>query len=532
MKRKLEIIEKICIAGIIILILVILGGLGYLWLNSGRTERTVPESEEETQKEELSGALDFMPSNLRLGEKPELNYFQDKQGNQADLQKEYNGKIKVLIFWGSWCSYCEKTLQSLKECSDIWKDNTDIDIILVNKTDAEKGESVDKAESYLAEQKLDLPCFYDKDLAGYHSYGIKRIPTILILDEEGYLRKIIADTVESEQEWQQIFEQAQFGMEYEIVREIEAKWQGSEGQVYTEKEEKKSSNPSGHDVLSESLGIMMEYAALSGDRDLFEKTDLFLQKNLEQDQIYAWYVTEEGKKATANALLDDLRIYHAFSLANELWGDQEEKMKQLSEGILKHNTKNSELYSFYDFSQKAPGKEISLNYVDFQTLKLLETQDDTFSAISENMKNIVDQGYISNTFPLYYASYNYKTGKYNTESLHTAEALLTLYHLAQTGTLKETSREWIREQLSENGLYARYETDGSVASGYEYESAAVYAIAALVGIEAKDSDIYTKAIQRMELLMKQNTETENMRVFDLLMPMLAYEYGNEVQFHG
>ena len=96
--------------------------------------------------------------------------------------------------------------------------------------------------------------------------------------------------------------------------------------------------------------------------------------------------------------------------------------------------------------------------------------------------------------------------------------------------MKETSREWLRDQLSGNGLYARYGIDGNVVPGYEYESAAVYAIAAMIGIEENDSDIYTKAIVRMELLMQQNTDAENMRVFDLLMPMMAYARGDMVHF--
>ena len=529
MKNKLKIIEKICIAGILISILIIVGGICYLWMNPGKDDKTIPEAE--TSKKELTGELDFMPSNLHLGEKIELDYFQDVQGNQISLEKEYDDKIKILIFWGSWCSYCDKTLQSLRECRKILKDYEDIEIILINKTDTDKEETVEKAKNYLDEQDLDFSCFYDKDLMGYNAYGIKRIPTILVLDKHGYVRDIKVSTIESEQEWRQLFDEAEYGKDYRILKKIESEWMGKEGQIYTEKKQNQSSSPSGHDVLSESQGIMMEYAVISDNKELFEKSENFLQNNLEREHIYSWYFTEDGKQAEANALLDDLRIYKAFSLANDLWGEQEKQINSLLEGIWEHNTDGNELYSFYDFSQKKPGKEIALNYVDFKTFELLAKQDEKFGVISQNMKSIVENGYISDTFPLYYSSYDYKKKKYSEENLHTAEALFTLYHLAQVERMKNTSREWLREQLAENGLYARYGTDGDVADGYEYESVAVYAIAALTGIELQDSDIYTKAIQRMEVLMQQNTETDNMRVFDLLMPMLAYARGNEVEFY-
>ena len=541
MKRNLEIIEKICIVGIVILAVIIFVGIGYLWtdhegvstetgVESGTEDRTQQESGSENPKEELSGVLEFMPSNIHLGEKIELDYFQDAQGNLVDLQNEYKGKVKVLVFWGSWCSYCERTLQSIRDCSEILKNYPDVEIILINKTDFDKGESMEKAQSYLEEQKLDFSCFYDMELAGYQSFGIKRIPTLLVLDKDGYVRDITVDTVESKEEWEQFLNLAQYGKGYETFQKIKSKWMGEEGQVYTEMKSRKSSHPSGHDVLSESMGIMLEYAVLQKDKELFNQTELYLQQKQERDHIYSWYVTEDGKQADANALLDDFRIYNSFSQANDLWGEKEEELALLSDGILKHNSKKGELYSFYDFFQKTPGKEISLNYVDFQTLGLLEKQNEAFSPINNKMKQIVEEGYISDSFPLYYVSYNYKKGTYSLDDLHTAEALLTLYHLAQVENMKETSREWLRDQLSGNGLYAKYGIDGNVVPGYEYESAAVYAIAAMIGIEENDSDIYTKAILRMELLMQQNTDAENMRVFDLLMPMMAYARGDMVQF--
>ena len=58
----------------------------------------------------------------------------------------------------------------------------------------------------------------------------------------------------------------------------------------------------------------------------------------------------------------------------------------------------------------------------------------------------------------------------------------------------------------------------------------MYAIAALIGAEEKDSDIYTKSIQKMEVLTEQHTDTDGMRVFDLLMPMMAYAEGAQIQF--
>lgn len=529
MRKSLEMIGKICAAGIVILLVVIVVGAVCLWRESGK-EQEPPVTLTETEKEELADERTFLPSNLRLGEKLPMNWFQDAQGNSVDLQEKYEGKNRILVFWGSWCRYCDRTLQSIGDCTELLEKYKDIELILINKTDEQKEETVEKAEAYLQEEGIDLPHYYDINLEAYQSYGIKRIPTILMLDGEGYVRDMSAEMVESVSEWEQIFENVQSGKDREIFCRIEKEWMGEEGQVYTSRKKLQSSVPSGQDILCESQGLIMEYAVKTEKKELFEKADSFLQSKMKRDQVYAWYLKEDGKQADANAVLDDLRIYQALAMADELWGGQKEKMQALAQGILEHNTEGNRLYSFYDFSQKKPGKEIALCYVDLVTLDGMGEQREEFRSVTENMTGILESGYISDEFPLYYAAYDYETGKYENESLHTAEALLTLYHLAQADRMKETSLEWLREKLSGRGLSARYGTDGEVVPGYEYESTAVYAIAALIGAEEKDSDIYTKSIQKMEILTEQHTDTDGMRVFDLLMPMMAYAEGAQIQF--
>lgn len=532
MKRSLEIIEKICMAGIVFLLLIITAGVAYLCIETEKKEEPpVSQTEPAEEKKELSDALEFLPSNLYLGEKLPQACFQDAEGNTVDLQETYEGRIQIMIFWGSWCKYCDKVLENINECLKVLEEYPEIELILVNKTDPEKEETVERAEAYLDERKIDLESYYDEDLMMYRSYGIKRIPTILVLDKDGYLRDVLVQAVETVEQWRDIFDNARFGADQKIISQLESKWMGEDGQIFTELTDQSLTTPSGQDVLSESQGLIMEYAALTEKEELFKRTEQFAQNNLKRNDIYSWYVTADGEQADANAILDDLRIYQALAMAEDLWGGQSEKMKALAKGIFEHNTDGKYLYSFYDFTQKKAGNVISLCYLDFHTLRMLGDQKEEFLTITENMHKIMEEGYISDTFPLYYASYDYETKKYSKESLHTAEALLTLYHLAKVGEMRDTSREWLRENLSKPGLYARYGIDGKTVSGYEYESTAVYAIAALIGIEENDPDIYTKAVLRMRLLGEQNAETKNIRVFDLLMPLLTAAKGERIHFN-
>lgn len=119
---------------------------------------------------------------------------------------------------------------------------------------------------------------------------------------------------------------------------------------------------------------------------------------------------------------------------------------------------------------------------------------------------------------------------------------MTLYHLAEAGMLKESSLEWLRERLLEDNLAARYEVDGSVPAGYAYDSTAVYAIAAMIGAEAGDAQIYMLAISKMERsrVTDQNSpfyggfsndrSGKDITAFDQLMPLLVYAQLGTVKF--
>ena len=119
---------------------------------------------------------------------------------------------------------------------------------------------------------------------------------------------------------------------------------------------------------------------------------------------------------------------------------------------------------------------------------------------------------------------------------------MTLYHLAEAGLLKETSEEWLLEQLEGDGLAARYNVDGTVVRGYDYETTAVYAIAGLIGYESGNAGIYTRALQKIEQNRIWDTGSsfygsfmnqeagDDVIAFDQLMPLILYGYSKDVLF--
>ncbi|MDC7289740.1 glycosyl hydrolase family 8 [Blautia schinkii] len=543
-EKRLKSLERFCIIAMIILTVIVFVGSAILLKN--RTEQ--PSGQDETVREEVSSGskrlaekTDYLPSDVLYGTRLPVTEFTDGAGEKKELS-EYEGKMLVMIFWGSWCEYCKEVLENSAEFQEVIETRNDADILLINKLDSEKGESIDKAQSALQKYNVSFDCLYDEDLKAYNSYGIKRIPTAIVLDEEGLVRFVTADVIKNKEELQAILDYVKQGGSKDTENFITKQMTGPEGGIYTNYGEKADNHPSGHDVLSESQGLMMEYAVLADEQELFDRTYDFLKENMYRNGLFVWYVTEKGKMAGANALLDDLRIFRALCMADEQWGGYREEAEVLAKAIRKHNVYDDGLSSFYDFAQKSPGNVVSLCYGDFEALNKLKEQENKFEQLSQNMEKVVQGGYISDEFPLYYAGYDYDQEAYQRDSLNTAEALMTLYHLARAGLLKPESETWLENQLEGGGLASRYQVDGMIVEGFEYETTAVYAIAALIGYESGNAKIFTRAMQRIEANrvwdlgsrfyggFLNSEDSGNVIAFDQLMPLLLYAYTKDVEF--
>lgn len=551
MKRKkiLRVIEKICMAGILVLVIIIFFGVYKLYkthmdkIESSETGNIVKEEESSTgdEKQQLTEPEDFLPQSLSYGKKLPVTVFETADGREVNLLETYPGETLVLMYWGSWCSYCDQQMQHLEEFAEVLGKREAVRLILVNKTDSEKGEDVEKAVSYLEKNGFTQDCVFDRNLTAYQAYGVKRIPTTIVVDSGGYVRAMETKVIDCAEKLEELLDYAGNGGAVPLLNFLNKNMQNADGGIYTNYPDNNERSPSGHDVLSESMGLLMEYAVTVEDQELFDRAYTFTKNNLQKNGLFAWYVTKKGECAGANAFLDDIRIAGALFAAHNLWGGYEE-YRELAESVLLRNTYKKQIVSFYDFEQKLSGSEISLCYADFRALEELSKVVVEFSQRREQLQTVVEQGYIGDEFPLYYSSWDYKKKEYAKNSLNTAEALLTLYHLAEAGLLKQNSLEWLRERLLQDNLAARYEIDGSVTPGFDYDSTAVYAIAALIGKESGDVQIYMLALNKMEHTRVTDVDSpfygsfsskdngEDIIAFDQLMPLLVYADFGTVMF--
>lgn len=483
---------------ILLIFAVLLVIAGILWYRLGGLNKAIPKKEQPDtpdteQTSELSERPSYYPEYVTLGQSLEDAVFYTKDEEPVAL-KERQGNYLILSYWGSYCSYCKDQLSQMNTFVNVLEEYPNVSYLLVDKLDEEK-ETKENALAYLEQEQIEAENVFDVDLTVYEELGIKRIPTTIILDPESRVLFCYTGVIKSASMLEAMLSYAVDGYSEATYDFVCARMLNEDGGMKTGTDTS-DSHPSGEDVLSESQGLLMQYAVEADDKQLFERAYQYAKEHLQREGVFVWYESQ-GEPADSNAFLDDLRIYEALCAAEEKWGGYEQEITSLEDALTAYNLTEDGPVDFYDFASQEKGKTFSLCYADLKTIgKLAEAtgQDELLTQTEE----IVENGYISDDFPFYYPSYSYEEKSYKDDDLNMAEAMYTLYHLAKAGKLKETSEDWIMEHLVNGGIMARYHTDGSMVDGYGYESTGIYALTALIGLETDNREMVTASLNRMQ----------------------------------
>ncbi|MFU0832476.1 MAG: hypothetical protein ACFWUC_05990 [Oscillospiraceae bacterium] len=515
--------EKLCLVGMAVLAVCIAAVL--VWQRMPRQqEKSVTDQKTQT----LFTPEDKLPQKLYLGQAPSVTNFTDANGKMVSLS-DYRGSPVLVIFWAGWCKYCTEQLSIAQDIESIAKQNG-AEVLLINKFVPEK-ETREEALSKMDSMNIPFVGWFDDDLAAYRAWGLQQIPTSIILDGQGRTAAY-ATGVLNAGEYEGLFEYALHGGDSATVSFLSKQMIGEDGGMSCNMKNS-AAIPGGHDVLSETQGLLMRYAVLSKNKTLFDLAWNYTQQNMEQDGLAAWYVTDDEQKAEVNSALDDIRLWSALIDADAVWGGYAQAAETIQNAIYEKNVRNRRLVSFFEFDTGRKSHSLSLCYADIAALQRMAESDTRFAAVAENTLKTVEGGYISDDFPLYYAVFDYDNNSYSHEDLNTAEALYTLLHLAQVGKLKAESLSWLKERVLGEGLAARYHVDGSAVTGYEYHSTAVYALAALIAQHAGDRELYNAALQKMERYRNGDAssttygafgdaQSGDFPAFDQCMPLLVY----------
>lgn len=474
---------------------------------------------------------DFLPQNLAVGQTPPDIPLTEEDGRTVrigDLAAESGGGT-WLVFWASWCPDCTEQFAVLNAMARLAEENG-VELILIDRLNPER-ETKEKAREKLSSFGAAVRCVYDEEEACYRAWGMREIPGHVMLDQNGVVKEYYSGTMTAGQCAGLLFRlkngRAAAGLSY-----IFGNFWVEEGGVATSTEASGAS-PAGRDVLSESQGLMLGAALEMEDQALFDSVLAYTENYLMDGGLSMWYHSTRNGRARVNALLDDLRIWDALRRAENAWGSAyAERAAELREAIFAGCVNaQGDLVDYIETDTGKQAASISLCYLDLEILARLAAEDPRFQPALDKAQALVLGGRISDAFPLYYSGYDYAAGEYSRNDLNTSEALYTLWNLSRADALPEDALAWLREQVKNGALAARYKVNGEAVPGYEYHSTAAYGLSALIALEAGDGELLEISLRRMErkLVLDANDRSFGgyrqkgvaAYAFDQLIPLLV-----------
>lgn len=519
----------VAVAGIVLLIRSSTG-------ESKNTKNPVASREEQTVTDfdweaGLSDSTYWLPTNCSLASViPDIT-FSDTKGREHSIS-EWKGKPTIVVFWASWCEDCKEQMSSMQQFMEIAALKEEISFVFINKTDGEK-ETKENAERYFLSLNFEEECYFDLSLQAYNAIGVHNIPTTLFLDEEGRIASWSASQITETGVFEALLNNMIDGSSLATAGFVQTAMTDANGGIHNTYQAGQKVD-AGSEVLSESQGLMLLYASEAGNKEMFDSALAYVKQYMWENGLASWSV-ERGQASKVNALIDDLRIYRGLKKAQELWGGYEEDILYCESTLLEFGIDKRKYVDFYDAGNKEYASRFTLCYTDLDAMEMLSLRNEEFLEAYAQAQEIVERGQISDEFPLYYSWYNYDKKRYEKDELNTAEAMVTLYHLAKQDKLKGNTVKWLKSRMNGEGIKARYTVDGDVVRGYEYDSTAVYAIVAMIADEIGDETLRGQALKKMEKMHIADTslayngaygmeDGSGITSFDQLMPMLAYIY--------
>lgn len=235
------------------------------------------------------------------------------------------------------------------------------------------------------------------------------------------------------------------------------------------------------DAVFESMGQAMEYLALVGDGALFaryaERTERFFRA---KEGYYCWQIAPKDKKRSrSTALVDDLRLFRAYSAAHaKKLGDYTAKLRALAGDIYRFDTDGGMPVSFYNAEDGSRDTGVLLFYLDVGTMERMARHDGRWKAAAQEARKLL-LAIPENAFGFYPPKYDYKSGAFEASPrTNMVENLYTGLFLRNVGGDTKSFAAFLKKEISAGRVYNLYDTKTGRPVAEQGESVAVYALAA------------------------------------------------------
>ncbi|MDU2682831.1 MULTISPECIES: glycosyl hydrolase family 8 [Clostridium] len=292
----------------------------------------------------------------------------------------------------------------------------------------------------------------------------------------------------------------------------------------------------GHDILSESQGMMLNYCLYKNDQEKFNDSFKYIKENMFlKNGLISWRI-ENNKSSDVSATIDDLRIARALIIGAEEFDNLKYRYYgiKISNGIYKNLIQENRLIDFHDGYGKS--NVTTLCYLDLYALKLFSLFDDKWNDVYTKSLEIINNGYISDELPLYRKYYDGNIEIFdNEENIDTLLSILVILNKAEVNEDISKSVDWIKERLKYIG-YISTSYNINTLDESKIESTSIYANIAQIAKVINDEELYNMAINKMknfQVINEKsniygsfgNEQTEDVYSYDNLNALLAFRRG-------
>lgn len=292
----------------------------------------------------------------------------------------------------------------------------------------------------------------------------------------------------------------------------------------------------GHDILSESQGMMLNYCLYKNDQEKFNDSFKYIKENMFlKNGLISWRI-ENNKSSDVSATIDDLRIARALIIGAEEFDNLRYRYYgiKISNGIYKNLIQENRLIDFHDGYGKS--NVTTLCYLDLYALKLFSLFDDKWNDVYTKSLKIINNGYISDELPLYRKYYDGNIEIFdNEENIDTLLSILVILNKAEVNEDISKSVDWIKERFKYIG-YISTSYNINTLDESKIESTSIYANIAQIAKVINDEELYNMAINKMknfQVINEKsniygsfgNEQTEDVYSYDNLNALLAFRRG-------
>ncbi|MFC4098739.1 hypothetical protein [Paenibacillus xanthanilyticus] len=285
-----------------------------------------------------------------------------------------------------------------------------------------------------------------------------------------------------------------------------------------------------HDKLSESTGLLLDYAVSRKRQDIYLNQLFFLENELVADSMLIRWMTddEHKRRITVNASIDDLRIIRALLEGAEQFGRDGDRQLaiKLSDQLYRAGRSQSWLADYYDARDGYIASTITASYLDVYTLNLLAGLNPKWKPIAAASQKLLGESLQANGLFLKTYDIPSRTWQKPTAGFNLIDVLISAVHWAEAGGDAEATVNWLKKKWQrDQRLYSVYMANGTVVNSNE--SPAVYALGVqLLELTGKETALTEKFKTRMRAFAVHDSSSPYVGGYVSLDDRSSYSFDN------